>query len=186
PFNDFCILIYQQIPKEIAFNNFRGVIKVATKPFVYYEPLCLYTYLDIFSTLYIEMTELGIKIGFLYETGEILAQAIGDINPLTMSKIVAKNIRIFHDLCGHNFFFEKDLILDTSWKDVINVFNQWFQNYLPLFWLAVSNELIPSISKYINPNNPYYSLNNFAQDIGLIQADLERWIRTINRKGQAI
>ncbi|MEH1939422.1 MAG: AAA family ATPase [Nostoc sp.] len=80
----------------------------------------------------------------------------------------------------------KDNILKTSWKHLIDEFNQWFQNYLPLLWLAVSNELIPSISKYINSNNPNYSFNNFAQDMGLIEADLERWIRTINRKGQAV
>ncbi|MEH2237189.1 McrB family protein [Nostoc sp.] len=77
-------------------------------------------------------------------------------------------------------------MLNASWKDLIDDFNQWFQDYLPFLWLAVSNELIPSISKYINPNNPNYSLNNFAQDIGYIQADLEPWICTINRKCQAI
>ncbi|MEH2252514.1 McrB family protein [Nostoc sp.] len=189
PFNDFCNLIHQQIPNKIAFNKFHGEIKVKKELFRYYNMPRLYRYLDIFSTLYIEMTDLGIKIEFVYETGEILAQAIGGINPLIMSKIVAKNIRIFHDLCfvdDNSLFWKKDEILNASWKDLIDDFNQWFQDYLPFLWLAVSNELIPSISKYINPNNPNYSLNNFAQDIGYIQADLERWIRTINRKYQAI
>ncbi|MBC6433035.1 AAA family ATPase [Nostoc sp. HG1] len=189
PFNDFCNLIYQQITKEIAFNNFRGLIKVEAEPFLDYKMVRLYTYLDIFSTFYIEMTKLGIEIRFIEETGEILAKRIADINPLIMSKIVAKDIHIFRDFCfvdENSLFWKKDQILNASWKDLIDDFNQWFQDYLPFLWLAVSNELIPSISKYINPNNPNYSLNNFAQDIGYIQADLERWIRTINRKGQAI
>ncbi|MEH2331204.1 McrB family protein [Nostoc sp.] len=191
PFNNFCNLIYQQIPQKIAFNNFHGVINVELERFLSYKTLRLYTYLDIFSTLYIEMTELGIKIGFLDETGEILAKAIEDINPLIMSKIVANNVHIFHDFSfidDNSCFWGKDEILNTSWKYLIDEFNQWFQDYLPLLWLAVSNELIPSISKYINPNNANYSFNNFAQDIGLQEqkADLEGWIRTINRKGQVI
>ncbi|MHC5896282.1 McrB family protein [Nostoc sp.] len=189
PFNDFCNLIYQQIPKEIAFYNSRTLTKVENEQFVSYQKFRLYRYLDIFSILYIEMTERGIKIGFIYETGEILARKIGDINPLIMSKIVAKDIHIFRDFCDiddNSYLWGKDQILNTSWKHLIDEFNQWFQNYLPFLWLAVSNELIPSISKYINSNNPNYSFNNFAQDIGLIEADLERWIRTINRKGQAV
>ncbi|MEH2375401.1 McrB family protein, partial [Nostoc sp.] len=174
---------------QIAFNKFHGVTKVKEELLTYYNTPSLYRYLDIFSTLYIEMTERGIRIRFIEETGEILAKKIGYVNPLIMSKIVAKDIYIFRDLCDiddNSYFWRKDKILNTSWKHLIDEFNQWFQNYLPLLWLAVSNELIPSISKYINSNNPNYSFNNFAQDIGLIEADLERWIRTINRKGQAI
>ncbi|MEH2045889.1 hypothetical protein [Nostoc sp.] len=56
PFNDFCNLIHQQIPNKIACNKFHGVIKVKKEPFSYYNTPRLYRYLDIFSTLYIEMT----------------------------------------------------------------------------------------------------------------------------------
>ncbi|MBC1239502.1 McrB family protein [Nostoc sp. 2RC] len=184
PFHDFCNLIYQQIPKEIAADDFSGIVK--TERFVFYKKPQLHTHLDRFSTLYIEMTELGIEIRFLEDTGEVLAEYIADTNPIIMSKIVAQNIHIFRDLSDVNLNWEKDKILKSSWEDLIDEFNQWFKVYVPFLWLSVSNELIPSISKYINPNNPNYSLKDFAQDIGLIAESLERWIRTIHRKGQAI
>jgi 5-methylcytosine-specific restriction protein B len=189
PFNDFCNLIYQQIPKEIAFNNFHGLIKVEFEAFLDYKMVSLSRYLDIFSTFYIQITKVGIEIGFIEEAGEILAKKIADINPLIMSKIVAKDICVFDKFSfadNNSLFWKKDTILNNHWKYLIDDFNQWFKDYLPLLWLAVSNELIPSISKYINFNNPNYSLNIFAQDIGLIEADLEQWIRTIHRKGQGI
>ncbi|MBD2242907.1 AAA family ATPase [Nostoc sp. FACHB-888] len=188
PFNDFCHLICQQIPNEIAVNNFSGVV-VEIKWFISYAEVHLHTYLDKFSTLYIEMTELGIEIRFVEDTGEVLAENIADINPLIMSKIVAQNIRVFTELSDirfNSYFWEKDKILNSSWEYLIDEFNQWFKDYVPFLWLSVSNELIPSISKYINPNNPNYSLKDFAQDIGLIAESLERWIRIIHRKGQAI
>ncbi|MEH2260656.1 McrB family protein [Nostoc sp.] len=189
PFNDFCYLIYQQIPKEIAANDFCGIVKM--ERYLLYKKAHLHTYLDRFSNLYIEITELGIEIGFVEDTGEVLAENIAEINPLIMSKIVAQNIHIFCDLSDTNlnsYFWEKNKILNNPWEYLIDEFNQWFKAYVPFLWLSVSNELIPSISKYINPNNPNYSLKDFAQDIGLIAEDLEleRWIRIIHRKGQAI
>ncbi|WP_375467667.1 hypothetical protein [uncultured Nostoc sp.] len=100
------------------------------------------------------MTELGIKIGFVYETGEILAQAIGDINPLIMSKMVAKDIHIFRDLC----FYPKDLTQPLDIKsDEIRVRSLTFslddnldragQTFLKNLFLLIPLELTPIISK---------------------------------------
>ncbi|MBN3962147.1 hypothetical protein [Nostoc sp. NMS8] len=62
PFMNFCYLLYQQIPCEIAANNFYEItsdklididIAILVSPY----KISLHKYLDIFSLLYIELKE---------------------------------------------------------------------------------------------------------------------------------
>ncbi|MBW4427386.1 MAG: AAA family ATPase [Nostoc desertorum CM1-VF14] len=187
PFIIFCHLIHQQIPCEIAANNFYIItpiglfdVDISVSP----SNFRLHKYLDIFSLLYIEFIDTGINIKFRENAGTFLANKIAEINPVMVANKRTKDINAF-DLSypDHSCYFNKREILDFSQEELINKFKEWFQHYLPLFLQAVSKEVIPDISPTISE---LYTLNQCTEDTGVSQLVLKLWIRTINRKGQAI
>ncbi|MEH2022936.1 McrB family protein [Nostoc sp.] len=192
PFVNFCHLIHQQIPCEIAANNFyiikqTGLTEVDIYMLVSPSNFRLHKYLDIFSLLYIELIDTGIDIGFVENAGTFLAKKIAEINPVMIANKIAENINAFDFPDIHNScYFNQIEILNSSQEELINKFQEWFQDYIPLFLQAVSKELIPIICQYIYPIKPKYSLDQCTEDTGVSQAVLESWIRTINRKDQAI
>jgi 5-methylcytosine-specific restriction protein B len=67
--------------------------------------------------------------------------------------------------------------------EVTKKFQEWFQNYLPLFYLSVSKKYVRPIFPLVNHE---YSLNDFINDTLLVQTEVERWLQIINRKKQVI
>ncbi len=192
PFTDFCYLIHQQIPCEIAANNFYDIgsnelFKIDFTTLVSPYKLSLSKYLDIFSLLYIELRDTSIVIKFIDSAGAFLARKIGEKNPVMIANIIAENVKAFdftHN--GDSCYFNQREILNSSQEKLINKFQKWFQHYHPLFLQAVSNEPIPAGSQYIHPSKPKYSLGQCTEDTGVSQSVLERWICIINRKVQAV
>lgn len=189
PFINFCGFIYQQIPTEIAAKNFyittdNGRTEVDIYILVSPSEFCLHKYLDIFSLLSIQLIDSGINISLINNAGSFLAKKILEINPIMIANRIAEDVYAFdfpqsHESC----YFNKTEILNSSKEELINKFKEWFQHYLPLFLQAVSKEAIPDIFPTISEP---YTLNQCTEDIGVSQLVLKHWIRTINRKGQAI
>ncbi|MGF2034504.1 MAG: McrB family protein [Nostoc sp. CmiVER01] len=189
PFIKFCDFIYQQIPTEIAAKNFyittdNGRTEVDIYILVSPSEFRLYKYLDIFSLLSIQLIDSGIDISLINNAGSFLAKNILEINPIMIANRIAEDVYAFdfpqsHESC----YFNKTEILNSSKEELINKFKDWFQHYLPLFLQAVSKEVIPDIIPTISEP---YTLNQCTEDTGVSQLVLKHWIRTINRKGQAI
>ncbi|MFN6513296.1 MAG: McrB family protein [Nostoc sp. CreGUA01] len=184
PFINFYDLIYQQIPTEIAANNciptknrlIDGDIHAVASRKIFR----LYKYLDIFSLLYVELLDNCINIKFIEDAGAFLAQKNLELNSMIVSKRVDEDenrFEFYYDSCC----FQEREILNSSKEELTNRFKKWFQYYLPLFLQAVPKEPIPA---YIS--KPKYNLDQCTKDTGVSQLVLECWIRTINRKGQAI
>ncbi|MEH2378988.1 MAG: hypothetical protein V7K27_08785 [Nostoc sp.] len=167
PFANFCELIYQQIPDEIAAMNFyiitpaRLLIEVDSNMLGSPPEFRLRMYLDIFSLLYIQLSSTDIKIKFIDFAGTFLARRIVEINPVMIANIIAEDVNAFdfksqsNDSCD---FTEKE-ILTFSKEELVNKFKKWFQHYLPFFLQAVSKEPIPAVSQYIHSSKPKYSLD---------------------------
>ncbi|MFN6478673.1 McrB family protein [Nostoc sp. DedQUE07] len=186
PFTNFCYFIYQQIPSEIAANNFYKItldklIDIDFNILVSPYKISLHKYLDIFSLLYIELIDTSIRIKFIDSAGAFLARNIGEKNPVMIANIIAENVKAFDFAYnGDSCYFNQKEILNSSQEELINKFKKWFQYYLPFFLQAVSNKPIPAVSQ------PIYSLGQCTEDTGVSQPVLERWICTINRKVQAV
>ncbi|MEH1915156.1 McrB family protein [Nostoc sp.] len=193
PFANFCQLIYQEIPCEIADLNFyiikpaKLLIEVDTNILKKYpNKFRLRKNLDIFSLLYIELLDTVIRIKFIDFAGTFLANKILEINPVIIANFIAEDVNAFDFKSNNSCCFTEKEILNSSKEELANKFKKWFQDYLPLFLQAVSKEPIPAVSQYIHSSKPKYSLDQCTEDTGVSQPILERWIRTINRKGQAI
>ncbi|WP_375498574.1 McrB family protein [uncultured Nostoc sp.] len=189
PFIKFCDFIYQQIPTEIAANNFyvtaeNGRNEVDIYILVSPSKFRLHKYLDIFSLLSIELVDSGINIKLIENAGEFLAKKIVQINPVMIANRIAEDINAFDfQYIDDGCYLNEIEILNSSKEELNNKFKEWFQHYLPLFLQAVSKEAIPDICP--NISEPY-TLNQCTEDTGVSQLVLKHWIRTINRKGQAI
>lgn len=81
-------------------------------------------------------------------------------------------------------YLEKEEVLKYSELDLIAFIAQTFQRLFPLVLLAISDDPMPAIRDCWK--NPIYLLDQLSEDTGFDKAELERWVRAINRKGQAI
>ncbi|MBD2210099.1 AAA family ATPase [Nostoc linckia FACHB-104] len=192
PFIDFCKLIYQTLPLQVSNKSFyeldSSFLDKVMVQYLFYpnREFGLQKYLDLFSLLYIQITQRGITIGISENAYSFLAEKIADRNPIVMAQIVAKEPYIFVDEERDLLFYSKDVILKTANEALIGQFKQWSQWYLPLFLLAVSDDPKPAIRQYLLHRNPNYILNQCSDETGINVKDLERWLRAINRKKQVV
>ncbi len=82
--------------------------------------------------------------------------------------------------------YNQEILVD----EIVEVYARLF----PLVLLTISDDPLPAILRYLGVEepdeepepNPPYPLAQCAQDTGLDEATLARWVRAIHRKGQAI
>ena len=132
PFTDFCYLIHQQIPCEIAATNFYKIASnklfeidftILVSPY----KISLHKYLDIFSLLYIELRDTSIIIKCIDGAGAFLARKIGEKNPVIIANLIALNVTAFDFASnGDSCYFNQKEILNSSKEELINKFNKWF------------------------------------------------------------
>jgi 5-methylcytosine-specific restriction protein B len=77
-------------------------------------------------------------------------------------------------------------VLQCSAEKLSRHITQTFERFFPLILLAISDNPMPAIRNYLNLPQPEYTLDRCAENIGIAQAEIERWLRAIERKGQAI
>jgi 5-methylcytosine-specific restriction protein B len=82
-----------------------------------------------------------------------------------------------------------DQVLQTSLEQLSRQITQTFTRLFPLVILATGDDLLPAIRAYLGerpPVPPPYSLTQCAAETSMAEATLARWVRAIERKGQAI
>ncbi|MBN1814416.1 MAG: AAA family ATPase [Anaerolineae bacterium] len=82
-------------------------------------------------------------------------------------------------------------VLQQSQAQLAQEIADLFQGLFPLFLLAALDNPMPAIGDYLGwveppETNPEYPLASCAEDTGFEEAVLARWVRAVERKGQAI
>lgn len=82
-------------------------------------------------------------------------------------------------------------MLELSKAHLVDIATSTFEQLFPLVLLATSDDPMPEIIKYIEEDDgrergPEYSIEQLSQDTGIGEEKLHRWVRAIERKGQAI
>ena len=87
-------------------------------------------------------------------------------------------------------FLNKNAVLDRSAAQLRDEIVHTFQRLFPLVLLATEDDPLPAIGKYLGAEppqpNPEYTIEKFAEEAFLPLEDLKRWVRAVERKGQAI
>jgi len=85
----------------------------------------------------------------------------------------------------------KEEVLLSSEGQLVEQAAQTYRRLFPLVLLTISDDPIPEIRKYLDsieecPGIPEYGLDQMSEDTGFEVEMLRRWVRAIERKGQAI
>ena len=86
----------------------------------------------------------------------------------------------------------KSLVLSLSWEELIERITRIYTNLFPLVLLTVSDDPLPLIGDYLGEEdedweiNPEYSLADCSRETYFEEELLERWVRAITRKKQAV
>jgi hypothetical protein len=88
-------------------------------------------------------------------------------------------------------FLPKEKVLSLNEEQFINEIYSAYSRLFPLMLLAVSEDPMPAIAEYLDPPGglgpqPLYTLEECAADTGFPKENLARWVRAIERKGQAV
>ena len=92
-----------------------------------------------------------------------------------------------------SFVKPKAEVLATSSEALVEEIVRVFIQLFPLVLLATEEEPLPAIARYLTLEeedepelNPEYPLDQMAEETGFSLDALERWVRAVERKGQAI
>jgi len=86
----------------------------------------------------------------------------------------------------------RDIVLQNDQEDIIDGIVKVYQNLFPLVLLTVLDDPMPAIGEYLYPSKrklhrcPKYTLSQCSADLSVDETLLNRWVRAIERKGQAI
>jgi 5-methylcytosine-specific restriction protein B len=84
----------------------------------------------------------------------------------------------------------KDRVLESTREELRDTIVRAYERVFPLVLLASEEDPLPAIDEYLSVDGhevqPVYTLRQCAEDTGFEEADLESWVRAIERKGQAV
>jgi 5-methylcytosine-specific restriction protein B len=86
----------------------------------------------------------------------------------------------------------KERVLEHSAQDLIDTATRTFELLFPFVLLATSEDPMQEITEYIGGETekpepePAYGIEQLSRDTGIGEEKLRRWVRSIERKGQAI
>jgi 5-methylcytosine-specific restriction protein B len=86
----------------------------------------------------------------------------------------------------------KERVSEPSAQDLIDTATRTFELLFPFVLLATSEDPMPEIIEYIGEETggpetePEYGIEQLSRDTGIGEEKLRRWVRTVERKGQAI
>jgi 5-methylcytosine-specific restriction protein B len=195
PFLEFCQLLSRKLPAQLAAQRLEHVVAMngnMLEELIVIEStkyddtkLRLREYFSPVSLLYVELNSVSI-IGscssYIYNS---LLKKISQRNPDALVEFISINpAKLIQTRLA--FHVLKEDVIKHSFEELSTKFLEFFTNYIPLILLAISDDPMPVIRQYLAPPNPKYSLNECEENTGFQKAQLERWVRVIERKRQAI
>ncbi len=123
------------------------------------------------------------------EDEEILYGSIGDDNLVPWDEWIKDPEQAGIDV---SVVLSQDKVLRTAEDDLIARAVRTYERLFPLVLLAIEDDPLSAIGDYLEIStdepdlNPVYDLAQCAEETGFELATLERWVRAIQRKGQAI
>ncbi|MDZ7950308.1 McrB family protein [Nostoc sp. DedQUE09] len=194
PFTQLCQEISTKLPVCLAFkplNNSSLVKNTSMVEKLIIDPdhvedyeFCLQADFSEIKLLYLQITQWGIKGSVREEIYGNLLYEVAQKKPKAMMELISYKPSIFYP--DKYVLIEKsDILYYLGFKGLVYEIAEWFKQYLPLLILASVNDPIPVIHQYLSePKEPNF--DSWNEKTGLDEIELERWLRTINRKGQAI
>ncbi|MEI1377881.1 AAA family ATPase [Nostoc sp. UHCC 0926] len=194
PFTQLCQEISTILPVCLAFKPLNNSSSVKNASMVekliidadHVEDceLCLQADFSEIKLLYIQITQWGIKVGVREEIYQNLLHEVTQKKPKAMMELILYKPSILHP--------EKYLLIEKSeilyylgFGPLVYEVAKWFKQYLPLLILASADDPIPVIHQYLSePKEPDF--DSWKDKTGFENTELECWLNTINRKGQAI
>ena len=195
PFIEFCQVLSRKLPAQLAAKRVEQVVAMkgnilaelmAVEVFEYDEgKLRLREYFSPVSLLYVEVNCVSIRGGCRGNIYQSLFKKISKENPDALVELISRDPEILIKTSFYVSISKKD-ILRHSFEELSNKFSHFFSNYLLLISLGLKNAEMPIPRRNFAPPNPKYSLNQCEENTGFKKAELERWVRVIERKRQAI
>jgi 5-methylcytosine-specific restriction protein B len=195
PFIEFCQLLSSKLPAQLVAQRVNNVVAMngnmvedlmvvkATKHDD--TKLRLQEYFSPFFLLYVEINSVSISCGCFDDTYNSLLKDIAENKPNILTEFISISpVTVIQQMPVIHILSEQ--ASQYCFDEIATKFVRFFKNYIPLVLLASSDEPIPAIRQYLTPTNPKYSLNQCADKTGIEKVELERWVRVIDRKGQAI
>ncbi len=195
PFIEFCQLLSKKLPPQLAAQKVNDVVAMhgnMVENLMFQETdehgriqLGLQEYFSPFSLLYLRINRFCIIFGCNYNVYQSILQEVSKVKSSALLKLIsdAPSTLIQNN---NTFYFSKDLLLTENYEKIATEITRIFNKYLPLVLMASLDEPMPLIYQFLKPSNPKYSLNLYAENTGFEKADLERWLRSIERKRQII
>lgn len=196
PFIYFCRQISDKLPLQLTLQEEKNIYQpnhvnyflikkllIKSKSDQSYK-LCFQAYFSSCKFLYIRITQSGISLGRDEGVYQIILQKAIHKNQKAMIELIAEKPSILTP--EQDVHFDKLEILHY-WgfdKSVYKVAT-WLQQYLPLLILASSDNPMLIMHQYLLPLEKS-DIESKIYLNGYEKTDIERWIRAINRKGQAI
>ena len=89
-----------------------------------------------------------------------------------------------------SILWSRKKVLSISFDELVEDISRIYQELFPLVLMALEDDPMPAIARYLDEevaeSNPIYPLEQMVEETGFALALLERWVRAIHRKGQAI
>jgi 5-methylcytosine-specific restriction protein B len=195
PFIEFCQVLSRKLPAELAAQRVEHVAAMngnMLEELIVIEStkyddtkLRLQEYFSPVLLLYVEINSVSIICGCSGNIYNSLFKEISQKHPEALLELISINPAILIQTRLAFHVLKKDAVRD-SFEELSTKILQFFSNYIPLIILAISDDPMLVIRQYLASPNPQYSLNQCEENSGFEKAELERWVREIERKGQAI
>jgi hypothetical protein len=195
PFIEFCQVLSRKLPAHLAAPRVEHVAAMnghMLEELIVIEStkyddtkLRLQEYFSPVLLLYVELNSVSIIGGCSGNIYNSLFKNISQKHPDALLELISINPAILIQTRLAFHVLKEDAVRE-SFDELSNKFLRFFSQYLPLILLANSDDPMPAIRQYLAPPNPQYPLNQCEENTGFEKAELERWVREIDRKGQAI
>jgi|GEM_PF-4108646 len=186
PFNRLCYLVSAKLPSQLSAQP--GDAK--------WNEAELEKTFSQFSLFYIRINPNYITFGYSQKIYRSIFLKIFQSNPDSLKKILNKNpgenYDIMLNISDNECFITKNELIHLSTSELSHQIAQFFLNHVDLILLATLDDQRTAINDYLHPLvnesklNPTYLLSQCVEETGFTETQLAQWIRTINRKGQAI
>ena len=184
PFELFCVKVAKALSPHFSICCIEK--DKTLRPYIAKPDPCLKAYFSTSKLLFIEITYWGINTGINNEVYQGIIKKLSQDSPQELTNLLSGNSNFFiHE--NPLFISAGKLKYESEYENSVLDVALWLKKYLIWIILAVHDDPIPLINNLSNLNS--HILNRYISNwekTGFTEKELQRWLRAINRKGQAI